>query len=40
MGYFVTVTFDLRYADSAVYSKIQRALEEIDFEKVVEGKKT
>jgi hypothetical protein len=39
MSYFVTVTFDFRYADPNVYPKIQKALEEIDFTKIVSGRK-
>lgn len=39
MGYFVTVTYDLRYADSAAYKNIQRQLGDIDFSKVVTGRR-
>jgi hypothetical protein len=44
MSYFVTVTFDLNYANMSphgnnVYSKITDALEQIDYSTVVSGKK-
>ena len=44
MSYFVTVTFDLNYASMSpygtdVYRKITDALDEIDYSKVVSGKK-
>jgi hypothetical protein len=44
MSYFVTVTFDLNYASSSphgtnVYSKITDALDNLDYNKIVQGKK-
>ena len=44
MSYFVTITFDLNNVATStygnnVYSKITDALEEVDFAKVVTGKK-
>ena len=39
MPYFVTVTFDLRYADTSIYPKIQRELESLDFSKIITGNK-
>ena len=44
MSYFVTVTFDLNYASMSplgnnVYAKISDALDDLDYSKVVTGKK-
>ena len=44
MSYFVTVTFDLNYASVSphgndVYRKIANALDELDYSKVVQGKR-
>lgn len=44
MSYFVTVTFDLNYASMSpeglnVYSKIKNDLDNLDYSKVVNGKK-
>lgn len=44
MSYFVTVTFDLNYANMSpygnnVYAKIADALDSLDYSKVVTGKK-
>jgi len=39
MTYLVTVTFDLRGADTSVYLLIHRDLAKIDFSKVIIGKK-
>lgn len=39
MGYFVTVTFDLNQADPSVYPKVNSELENIDFSKIITGRK-
>ncbi len=39
MSYFVTVTFDLNYADANVYPKIHDELELLDFSKFVSGRR-
>jgi len=39
MSYFVSVTYDLRYADPSVYPKVQQALAEINLSKFVTGRK-
>ena len=44
MSYFVTITFDLNYVNMSphgnnVYTKITDALEQLDYSKVVTGKK-
>lgn len=38
MGFFVMVTFDLKGADPAIYTKIKRDIERLDLYKLVDGK--
>ncbi len=37
MSYFVTVSFDLNYADTNVYPKIHGDLKDLDFSKLTIG---
>ncbi len=39
MSYFVTITFDLRYADTSIYPRIHSDLENLDFSKFIKGKR-
>ncbi|WP_323772599.1 hypothetical protein [Alcanivorax sp.] len=39
MSFFVTITFDLNQAPTSAYPKIQKELENIDFSKLISGKR-
>lgn len=39
MSFFVTITFDLNYADPSDYTKIQNELDRIDLSKYLTGKR-
>lgn len=39
MSFFVSITFDLNNADTAIYSKIHQDFEQLDFSKFISGRK-